>query len=318
MSLELITTGVICADVMVRPVDVLPPRGSLALVPQLEMHLGGLAGVTAAVFARLGGKAAFVGRVGQDSFGDFLLGSLEKAGVDTSRVRRDARHRSSATVVAISSDGERTFMHHMGTNAEVCDEDLDFDFIASAKVFHWGGPGITPKLEGEAMGRIMERVRASGVKTSMDTCYDGKGVWLPLIEPALPHLDIVFSSLEESRHYTGRQTPNAIADFFMEHGAAVTVIKLGEQGMLAVQGEERIHLPAHALEVVDTTGAGDASCGAFLYGYVQGLPLAESVRLANSVGGLTVMRMGGGEAVESLEQVKHFMAETALRETAAV
>jgi len=307
---ELVTTGVICADVMVRPVDALPPRGSLALVPELEMHLGGLAGVTAAVFSQLGGKAAFVGRVGDDSFGDFLLASLEKRGVDTHQVRRDGAHRSSATVVTITEDGERTFMHHMGTNAEVCEDDLDFAFIGQAKLFHWGGPGITPKLEGAAMGRIMERLRAAGVTTSMDTCYDGKGVWLPLIEAVLPHLDIVFSSFEEARHYTGASTAEDMARFFLDRGAGTAVIKLGGDGLLAATAAESHLLSAHQVSVVDTTGAGDAACGGFLYGFARGLSLAECGRLANGVGGLTVQHMGGAEAVHSYKQVLDFMKES--------
>ena len=76
--------------------------------------------------------------------------------------------------------------------------------VGRSKVLHWGGPAITPKLDGAPMGRVFEKARALGVRTSMDTCYDGKGVWLPLIEPSLPHLDIVFSSYEEACNYTGK------------------------------------------------------------------------------------------------------------------
>ena len=196
MAVDLVTLGVVCADVMVRPVENLPPRGTLRLVPQLELHLGGLAAVTAAVFSQLGGRTAYMGRVGSDSFGDYLLAALERAGVNVSAVKRDPEHHSSATVVYIAEDGERTFFHHMGTNATMSEADVDYSLIARAKVFHWGGPGIMPGLQGEPMGRVFQKVKALGVVTSMDTCYDGSGTWFPLIAPSLPHLDIVFSSLE--------------------------------------------------------------------------------------------------------------------------
>lgn len=310
MAFDVVTVGVICADVMARPVDGLPARGTLGLVPQLEMHLGGLAGVTAAVVCQLGGTAAFLGSLGQDGFGDYLLATLAKAGVDTQFVRRRGDAFSSASVVFIAADGERTFLHHMGTNATVTRDDIDYDAVRQAKIFHWGGPGITPKLEGEAMGTIMREVRAMGVQTSMDTCYDGKGEWLPLIAPALPHLDIVFSSLEEARCYTGQHSPEDIAAFYASFGVGTVAIKLGQDGLYLRNASESFYLPAHEVPVKDTTGAGDAACGGFLFGHARGWDLRRCGRLANAVGGLTVQHMGGAEAVESLETTIEFM-ETA-------
>lgn len=302
MSADLVTIGLVCADVMVRPVNDLPPRGKLGLVPQLEMHVGGLAGVTAAVYARLGGSAAFIGRVGQDSFGDHLVNELAAAGVDTRGVKRDAERHTSATVVLISEDGERTFLHHIGTTAMLAEQDVDFGVIAGVKVLHWGGPGVTPGLSGEPIGRVFERARAMGVQTSMDTCYDGSGTWLPLIEAALPHLDIAMMSIEEARLYTSRNTPEEIAAFLRDAGVGTVVVKLGAEGIFATNGADTVRIPAHRVTVVDTTGAGDASCAGFLYGHIQGWSLERCARLANAVGALTVQAMGGAEGVTSAAQ----------------
>ena len=309
MQFDLVTVGVVCADVMVKPVDAFPPKGTLSLVPQLEMHLGGLAGVTAVIFSKLGGKSAFIGQLGEDRFGDFILNALTSAGVNVQGVKRTKEYNTSATVVLINSNGERTFLHHVGTNASVSEEDLDFNVIASAKILHWGGSSITPKLDGEPIGRVFEKARSMGVKTSIDTCYDGKGIWLPHIEPALKHTHIVFSSLEEARNYTGKYEPSDIADFYLSYGVEIAVIKMGEQGVLVKSNEETIRLPAYSVPVVDTTGAGDASCGGFLYGYVAGYPLKKCAQMANAVGALTVQVMGGSNGVHSLEQVIKFIEE---------
>ncbi|HPU96651.1 MAG TPA: carbohydrate kinase family protein, partial [Candidatus Hydrogenedentes bacterium] len=242
------------------------------------------------------------------AFGNFLLDTMSRSGVDISGVKRTTACNSSATVVLISADGERTFLHHMGTNAETSEEDIDFQVVAQSRVLHWGGPAITPKLDGEPMGRVFRRARELGVITSMDTCYDGRGIWGPLIEPSLPHLDLVFTSLEEARHYTGQYEVEDIADYFLKHGAQAAVVKLGGDGIFAKDaGGKRVKLPAHRVVVVDTTGAGDAACGGFLYGWTHGWTLESCTRLANAVGGLTVQKMGGAEAVASLEQVQAFM-----------
>jgi sugar/nucleoside kinase (ribokinase family) len=307
MAVDVVTIGVVCADVMVRPVEQLPKRGSLALVPTLEIHLGGLAGVTAAVLCRLGARAAFIGRLGQDGFGDYILSSLTSQGVDVSHVRRTSQCGSSATVVLISGDGERTFLHHLGPNVLISEPDVDFDFVSQAKILHWGGTSITPGLDGEPIGRVFREARARGMKTSMDTCFDGKGIWFPHIRHALPHLDIAMSSIEEARHYTGKQTPEEIADFYQSFGVETVMVKMGPDGLFVKNAREAHHVPAHRVRVVDTTGAGDAACGGFLYGYLQGWDLLRCGRVANAVGALTVQVMGGSEGVRSLKETLAFM-----------
>jgi sugar/nucleoside kinase (ribokinase family) len=307
MALDVVSLGVLCADVMVRPVEKFPPRGQLELVPKLEIHLGGLAAVTATLLCQLGAKAGVIGRLGNDGFGDYIVGALQASGVHTERLQRIAGANTSATVVLISEDGERTFLHHVGTNAQVTEADVDLAFIKQARIFHWGGPSICPGIDGAPIGRIMKAAKEAGVMTSMDTMYDGRGVWFPHIEHALPHLDIIMSSIEEARKYSGKQDPEDIADFFLTRGPKTALIKLGAEGIFAKNSREKHRIPAHRVSVIDTTGAGDAACGGFLYGVLQGWDLKKCAQLANAVGGLTVQTMGGGEAVKSLSQVLAFM-----------
>jgi len=306
MALDVVTLGIVCADVMVRPVEAFPEKGKLSLVPTLELHLGGLAGVTATVLCQLGAKAGFIGCVGHDGFGDYLLQTMSSNGVDVSQVKRVSGTGSSATVVLVSGDGERTFLHHVGANAVTSEPEVDMDFVAQAKILHWGGPSVTPGLDGEPVGRIFEKARARGVKTSMDTCYDGKDVWFPLIEHALPHLDIVMSSIEEARKFTGKHEPEDIAAFYRSFGVETVMVKLGADGLFVQNATAAHRIPAHKVPVKDTTGAGDAACGGFLYGYLQGWDLERCGRLANAVGGLTVQVMGGAEAIESLQKTLEF------------
>jgi sugar/nucleoside kinase (ribokinase family) len=306
-TLDVVTLGVVCADVMVRPVDELPPRGKLTLVPSLEIHLGGLAAVTATVLCQLGAKAAFIGKVGVDGFGDYIANTLANEGVNVDALTRSAEHSTSATVVLISHDGERTFLHQLGANAHLGENDIDYAMLSRAKILHWGGPAILPGLDGAPIGRVLAKARSMGLITSMDTCYDGKGVWFPHIEHALPHLDIVMSSLEEARLYTGAHEPEDIADFYRSFGVKTVVVKLGGDGVFVKNDHESHRLPAHAVTPVDTTGAGDAACGGFLFGYLQGWDLLRCAKLANAVGGLTVQKMGGAEAITSLADTLAFM-----------
>ncbi|MBI2422844.1 MAG: carbohydrate kinase family protein [Candidatus Hydrogenedentes bacterium] len=309
MSFELVTLGVVCADIMARPVSEIPKRGTLGHIPHLEMHLGGLAGVTAIVYSQLGGTSAFLGRLGCDSFGDYLLNTMRAAGVNVDGIERTNEVNSSATMVMIHPDGERTFLHHMGTNAETTPDHYDMTMLEQARMVHWGGPGITTKLEGAPMARLFERLRKKGIITSFDTCYDGSGRWLPLIEPALPHTNVAITSLEEARLYTGKQDAEDITAFLKSYGPEIAIVKLGAQGMYIDGPGEKLYVPSYEVNVLDTTGAGDAACAGFIYGYLRGWPLLRCGQLACAVGALTVEHMGGAEAIQSLDATLAFMEQ---------
>ncbi|GMW03286.1 MAG: 5-dehydro-2-deoxygluconokinase [Candidatus Hydrogenedentota bacterium] len=301
MGFDLVSVGLSCADVMVRPVESLPAKGTLALMPTLEIHLGGLAGVTATVFARLGGKAAFIGTLGQDGFGDYIIGALQSNGVNIDQVKRKSSYGTPATVVMIDEMGQRTFLHHQGSSRAFTEQDVDMNFVMRARHLHWGGPAVTPALDGEPAGRLLKQAREAGLTTSLDTCYDGEGKWFARIEHALPHTNVVMSSIEEARKYTNRETPEDVAEYYLSFGPDIVLIKMGDSGVYVKSGSDAFAIPAHTVPVLDTTGAGDAACGGFLFGYLNGWNVRRSAKLANAVGGLTVQAMGGSMGVKSLD-----------------
>lgn len=309
MSCDLVTIGCVCADVKAQPVDSLPERGTLGLVPSLDMAMGGLAGVTAAVFSRLGGKAAFTGCLGNDAFGDFIVQSFKNAGVNTEGIRRVDDTGTAATVVLIDSQGERTFLHNVGTVGIISESDIDFDLVGRAKVFHWGGPGLTPKLHGEPIRRVFEKVQGMGVKTSIDTCFDGSGTWLPLMEAALPYTDILCTSMSEAPYYAGASDPDAILQFFLDAGVGSVLLKMGDDGLTVCNRNERFVFGPHDVPVVDGTGAGDAACAGFLHGVIAGWDLERCGALANAVGALTVQTAGSAGSNLSLEAALALAAE---------
>ncbi len=308
MSCDLVTIGCVCADVKAQPVDELPKRGTLGLIPSLDMAMGGLAGVTAAVFSQLGGQAAFTGCLGNDAFGDFLIQAFHDANVNTDGIRRVDGTSSAATVVLIDSEGERTFLHNVGTVGIVSENDIDFELVGKSKVFHWGGPGLTPMLHGAPIGRVFERVQAMGVKTSIDTCFDGSNTWLPLMEAALPHTNIICTSMSEAPHYTGTSEPEEILQFFLNYGVESILLKMGGDGLMVCNATERHYFGRHDVSVVDGTGAGDAACAGFLHGLINGWNLERCGALANAVGALTVQTAGTAGSNISLEAAEALAA----------
>src|SRR5215831_12065915 len=108
--------GILVADLLGRPIDELPERGRLGLVDQMTLHIGGCAANTSIDLEKLGVKTAVLGKVGSDGLGDYVVQTLERAGLDTRGVVKDPEVGTSATMVLVDSQGERTFLHHQGAN----------------------------------------------------------------------------------------------------------------------------------------------------------------------------------------------------------
>ena len=304
--------GVIVADIIVQSVDEWPERGRLVLVDGIEVHSGGLAHTTGVTLAKLGIPTAVVGRVGADLFGTFLIDVLLKHGIDA-RVRRDEGAGTSATVVTIATTGERSFLHLAGANGDLVPEDVPDDLLTSSRVLHIGGYFILSGMDGEPAAHLLGRARAAGCRTSLDVAWDARGRWMTLLAPCLPHLDFLFGNQDELASVTGTRDPARIAALLREQGVGVVAVKMGEAGAYVDGAEWRGHVPAFAVEVADTTGAGDAFCGGFLAGVVSGWDLERSTRFANAVGGLCVTAVGGTSGIRSMAETLRFVETARLR-----
>jgi sugar/nucleoside kinase (ribokinase family) len=310
---EVMCLGILVADVVAKAVDVFPERGKLVLVERMGLHTGGCASNTAIGLARIGISAGIIGKVGNDGFGDFFLSVMEREGVEATAVARDAATNTSATMVLVHGDGERSFIHYLGANAVLRAEDVDPAAFAGARVLHVAGALLMPALDGEPTMRLLLEAKARGLITSLDTAWDSTGRWMELIAPALPHLDYFVPSIEEARMLTRAQAPADIADALLAHGVGVVALKMGEHGCYVASRSQRLRLPAFDVATVDATGAGDAFAAGFLAGIVKGWSLEQTARFANAVGALCVLDIGTTAGIKDLEETLRFMASTRLR-----
>ena len=306
---DVLCLGIMVADIVAVPVSGLPEKGTLATVERMELHTGGCAVNTGLSLARLGLRTAVMGKVGQDGLGDYVTGVLQGQGIDTAGVVRDPVNNTSATMVMVDEDGERTFIHYVGANGAIHEEDVDLDLVRRARILHVAGHNLMPGFDGEVAGRVLQRAQAAGVMTSLDTAWDFGGRWLELIEPCLPHLDLFVPSIEEARKIASREDPAEVAAFFLDYGIKTVALKMGSQGCYVRTRENAFSLPAYPVRVVDATGAGDAFAGGFLAGVALGWDLERTARLANAVGALCVTAVGATAGVRSLQETIEFMAE---------
>ncbi|NOZ64743.1 MAG: sugar kinase [Caldiserica bacterium] len=306
--MDVLCLGILVADVIARPLVELPGKGRLALVDDMQLHTGGCALNTGIALRRLGVSTGIMGKVGKDGFGDFLLKSMEKEGLDIRGVKIEEGIYTSSTMVMVDPDGERRFLHYIGANGKFGLKDVDWEIMAEARILHVAGAMVMPALDGQPLAELLKKTKEMKKVTSLDTVWDRSGRWLPLIEEALPYVDYFLPSLEEARMLSKRETPEAIAEFFLKKGVGIVGIKMGEEGCYVTDGKNEIKTPTHKVEAVDTTGAGDAFVGGFLTGVIEGWDLAFTSRFANNaVGAFCVQGIGASSGIKSREEIIAFI-----------
>ena len=309
----IICLGILVADVVGRPLRTVPDPGRLVLVDEMSLHTGGCAVNAATALARLGLPVEVIGKVGEDSFGDFVINALAERGIGIQGIKRDKDVGTSATMVMVAPDGERRFVHYIGANARLKLEDIDFHMVEAGSILHVAGSLVMPGIDGQPTAEILRRAQLAGVCTFLDTVWDDSGRWMDVLEPCLPHIDYFVPSLPEGKALTGLDDPVEIARAMLAKGVKTVGLKMGADGCLVMTNSgQEIHLPAYKVNVIDATGAGDAFAAGFIAGVWHGWSLEKTAHFANGVGALCVTGLGASGGIRSLAETLSFMENTPL------
>ena len=312
---KILCVGSVTTDIIVSPVDRIPPSGTLQAVGSTSMHVGGCASNAAIDLAKLGAPGALCCKLGEDSFGDFVIREAQKAGVDVTGVLRDASVSTTTSVACVNSEGERSFLYHPGSTSALREEEIPEQLIEDNDIVFVAGAMLLTELDGEPCARLFDKARRKGKFTAMDTAWDFADVWLRKIEAALPGLDLFMPSYEEAARLSGREDPAAIADFFFDRGVKSVIVKLGKDGAyFCPTRQERFSLPTYrSIRPVDTTGAGDSFCAGFLCGLAQGWDYRRSGAFANAVGTHCIQAIGASAGIRPIGEILDFMERTPLQ-----
>lgn len=270
--------GVHIVDVLGTPIDSIPETGLSTRIDRIRFTAAGTAAGTAVDLARLGCEVTTVGAVGDDEIGRFLFGVLERAGVPTSHLAVLPGQQTAATMLTVRSDGERPTFHVRGANAAVRWEDLDTEALFSCDAVHIGGLDSMAAMDLFAVIGLMDGLRAAGILVTLD--FQASSRFLtPDLMPLLGHCDVFLPNLEQAQGMTGDDDPDRAADALLALGAGAVAMTLGADGVLYASGRERFRVGGVAVDVVDTTGCGDALSATFLAATVRGLPVREALEL---------------------------------------
>lgn len=307
-DLDVLVLGEINPDVVVRGADLRPRFGQAErLVDAIELVIGSSSAIFACGAARLGMRVAFVGVVGNDVMGRFMLDALRDRGIDVSACRADEAVPTGASII-LADDGDRAILTAPGTMPLLRDEDVPPGLVERARHLHVGSLYLLDALRPRLADRFAA-ARGLGVTTSLDCNWDPRDAWDGGLREILAHTDVFFPNAIEAMRIAGRDAVDEAARDLARMGPGIVAVKCGSDGALAAEPDGTLAtVPAIRVEAVDTTGAGDSFDAGFLAGWLAERPVAECLALGVACGSLSTRRLGGTAGQPTLAE-----AETAAR-----
>ena len=296
LNLDLILYGL--------PVE-LPAEREL-LAERMMLTLGSSSGIVAHNLAALGGRVGFISRIGDDQLGQIAVDRLETARVDVSKLRRSAGAATGLTVI-LQRESWRQIITYLGTIAELTFDDLDLEYLADARHFHF----CSYYLQSALRPRVPDLFRAlkhAGLTISLDTNDDPDDSWAGDLQEVLQYVDVFLPNAREARKIAKTDDLEE-AVVRLSAMVPVLVVKLGANGAMAQRGKDRVMCPPIEVEVVDPVGAGDSFNAGFLAQYVRGADLATCLAFGNLAGAFSATRAGGTEAFRDYDYVTKFFRD---------
>ncbi|MBY6037482.1 aminoimidazole riboside kinase [Fictibacillus nanhaiensis] len=302
-------------------VDFIPTDNSNAFY---QKSPGGAPANVAVGLARLGTKSAFLGKVGDDVLGNFMIDTLKSYGVNAFHVYKTDNVRTGAVFVTLAENGERTFDFYINPSADrfLEEKDIQPSLFKEHKILHFGSISLIGEPSKSATEKAVRLAKENGMWISYDPNLR-LSLWKTALHARetiismLPHADIVKISEEELEFITGLKKVEEGIKVLQQYNIPLLFITLGDDGSYVVTEEGGEHIPAKAVEAVDTTGAGDAYVSGILHGLneyngtLQDVSLEQACKMAEFAsisGGLAASVKGAMTALPTLDQVQQELA----------
>ena len=225
-----------------------------------------------ALLNKMGKKTAFLGKVGKDQFGTLLRGTLEEVGIDASHLLTDEQVNTTLAFVHTFPDGDREFSFYRNPGADMMltEEEVDPDFLAQARLFHFGTLSMTHEGVRKATKKAVESAKEQGLLISFDPNLRPP-LWSTLelakkqMEYGFAHCDILKISDNEIQFVSGKEDYDEGIQYLQEkYQIPLILLTMGKEGSRAYYKGMRVERPGFSCKTIETTGAGDTFCGSTL------------------------------------------------------
>jgi ribokinase len=297
--LDAVSVGDAIVDI-VSLVDQPPALDEEVEIHELETHGGGAAANTAVGLARLGLRAGFVGAVGNDAYGRFLLEAFDSDMVDRSMVKVVNDRSGLAYAFVVRSTGERILFCYRGANMAFSPSEIDLDYIEKAEAVEMSGT----KLD------VAETIAEHAQRHHRLVYYDPGSITaskgMGFVRELILHVNVLAVNPIEAKALVPGLPFEEAAKKLLECGPQLVIVKLGEEGCYVRSRTEEFRASAFKVKAIDATGAGDAFNAAFVYSLLKKFSLKEAIVFSTAAAALKVTRRGA-RGMATLDEVTKFL-----------
>ena len=292
--------------------------------PTMVAHPGGAPANFLAALSKFGAKTAFLGKVGDDTFGKLLIGTMAAAGIETKGMVSDSGVFTTLAFVTLDDTGDRefAFARKPGADTQIRFEELDLSLIDEAKVFHFGTLSLTDEPARTTTQKVVAYAKSKGKLVTYDPNLR-KPLWADLEEAktqllwGLSQADVVKISDEEVEFLFGLGVEDGAKHILANYGVKLVFVTCGADGCYFANEKAQGHVPSlSGIQVVDTTGAGDIFGGSAVYRLLctgkapeelTEAELRKIVTFACAAAGLSTTKPGGISSVPAKEEVEKYL-----------
>lgn len=306
---DVLVVGSINMDLVVKS-DEIPKIGETLLGNELIQVPGGKGANQGVAIAKLENKVVFLGKVGNDEYADTMIKSMEKSGVDVSKIERcDAN--TGIAVINIDRHGNNNIVVISGANNFVDKEYLykNMDEFKNAKLvlFQLEIPLDTVR-EGLKISKKLGKITILNPAPADD-----------LDDDIIENVDILIPNEHELERLskikiTDNESLLLAAKVLLEKGVKQIIVTLGSKGVLNISKNKHEFFKAHKVDTVDTTAAGDSFIGGFISAYLKGFSIEEAIEIGQRAAALTVQNIGAQSSLPTLKEVEAFTIKNTLEE----
>jgi sugar/nucleoside kinase (ribokinase family) len=304
---DVVVVGELNVDLIANNIERAPEMGKEVIAHAFTTALGSSSAIFASNLSTLGNAITFVGRVGSDGNGDFILSELQSRGVDISNIVRTGLRDTGATLV-LNHGEDRAMVTYPGCMTSLSEGDVADEILKASKHLHVSSIFLLPRLR-ERIVDLFARAKQLGLTTSLDPQWDPAEQWDLDLNEVLPLTDIFLPNRRELELLTG--TSGIISALTRIHDGHVIVVKDGKEGATLWDHGKIIDQRSFLNEkVVDSIGAGDSFNAGFIHKFLLGEPLHRCLRFACLTGAINTTAPGGTAAFRDLDSIRRIARES--------
>ncbi len=311
-------------------IDFIPQKKGCRLkeVPGFTRVCGGAPANVSAAAALLGGKSRVITKLGKDAFGDYIIDTLNSAGVDTKAVLRTGKANTALAFVSLAADGNRDFSFYRNPSADMLLEasEVTEEMLEDTGILHFCSVDLIEAPVKYAHIKAIELAKAQNAIISFDpnlrlNLWDSAETCVKTVKEFIKYADILKISDEELELITGEADIEKAAPSLFSQGVKLVLYTMGGDGAMILTPDKKVSVKSPKIEVKDTTGAGDCIIGSFLYALsameaekdsllsLSEEKLYEALNFANCCSSLSVTKSGAIASYSTLPEIREFMSE---------